>query len=184
MKQIIATSLLFVLLLALGGCSALQSTGMPEQVTPVRSFQLSNYLGQWYEIARLPHSFEEGLIDVTATYSLRDDGGVRVINRGFHQQDNEYQQAEGKAYFVGATDTAHLKVSFFGPFYGSYVVFWLNGQRSYVSGPSTDYLWLLSRTPRISQAELAHFKQTAREAGFDLRNLIVNPGSVRQQAGE
>ena len=73
---------------------------MPDKVTPVDDFDLTRYLGKWYEIARLDHSFERGLNKVTAEYSMRDDGGVKVINRGFSTKDNEWDEAEGKAYFV------------------------------------------------------------------------------------
>ena len=101
-------------------------TGMPEGVQPVSDFELDRYLGKWYEIARLDHSFERGLTQVTAEYSLRDDGGVRVVNRGFSADKGEWNEAEGKAYFVESPDLGYLKVSFFGPFYGSYVVFELD----------------------------------------------------------
>ena len=96
---------------------------MPERVTPVESFELNRYLGKWYEIARLDHSFERGLERVTAEYSLRDDGGISVVNRGYSIEDDEWKVAEGKAYFVNDKNLGYLKVSFFGPFYGSYVVF-------------------------------------------------------------
>ena len=110
----------FVCLL-LTGC-----VGVPENVKPVEDFKLEKYLGKWYEIARLDHSFERGLTQVTATYSLRSDGGVKVINRGYAAADDSWKQAEGKAYFVKSPDVAYLKVSFFGPFYGAYVVFALD----------------------------------------------------------
>ena len=104
--------------------------GTPEGVRPVEQFELSRYLGKWYEIARLDHSFERGLENVTAEYSLKGDGGVRVLNRGFSVKDDKWKQAEGKAYFVRGEDEGHLKVSFFGPFYGSYVVFDLDKDNS------------------------------------------------------
>ena len=99
-----------LILVALSGC-----TGMPEGVEPVTDFDKSRYLGTWHEIARLDHSFERGLVDVTAEYSLRDDGAVRVINSGTDSETGEYKVAEGHAKFVGDEGTAHLKVSFFGP---------------------------------------------------------------------
>ena len=127
-------------------------TGKPDGVVAVKGFELDRYLGTWYEIARLDHSFERGLDNITAEYSLRDDGGVKVINRGFSREDDDWQQAEGKAYFVGNADEGHLKVSFFGPFYGSYVIFELDKtdyQYAFVSGPDTSYLWLLARQPEV-----------------------------------
>ncbi|EGR0098238.1 lipocalin, partial [Vibrio vulnificus] len=110
--------ILLALSITLSGC-----LGMPETVKPVDEFNLQNYLGKWYEIARLDHSFEEGLTQVTAEYTLKDDGGVTVLNKGFLADENQWKEAEGKAYFVNGDSEGYLKVSFFGPFYGSYVVF-------------------------------------------------------------
>jgi apolipoprotein D and lipocalin family protein len=98
-------------------------TGLPGDVNPVDGFDVNRYLGKWYEIARLDHSCERGLDKVSAEYPLRDDGCVKVINRGFDTANNKWQDVEGKAFFVNGETGGHLKVSFFGPFYGSYVVF-------------------------------------------------------------
>ncbi|HSG52749.1 MAG TPA: lipocalin family protein [Rheinheimera sp.] len=143
-------------------------TDTPQGVEPVSPFQLERYLGQWHEIARLDHRFERGLTDVTATYSMRDDGGVKVINRGFNAEDNEWSQAEGKAYFVGDTNTGALKVSFFGPFYGSYNVARLTDDYSMalVVGPSLEYAWLLARDKTPTKAQCDSFAQTATELGI------------------
>lgn len=153
----------------LSGC-----LGAPEGVQPVAGFDLERYRGKWYEIARLDHSFERGLEQVTAEYSLREDGGVHVVNRGYSADDDEWKEAEGKAYFIGARDTAYLKVSFFGPFYGSYIVFELdreNYQYAFVSGNSTSYLWLLARTPTVSKGLLERFVKRADQLGFDTASL-------------
>ncbi|WP_107852582.1 lipocalin family protein [Oceanimonas marisflavi] len=165
---------LFACFLLLAGCA-----GKPEGITPVSGFELDRYLGTWYEIARLDHSFERGLTRVTADYSLRDDGGVRVINRGFNTANGEWKEAEGKAYFVESPDLAHLKVSFFGPFYGAYVVFELDEHYQYalVSGPSRHYLWLLARKPVLDPALQKRLIAKAREAGFATDELIF----VKQQ---
>ncbi len=162
--------LMVVLAMLLGGC-----LGMPKTVQPVNNFELDRYLGTWYEIARLDHSFERGLTRIQAEYSLRDDGGVRVLNKGYSVEKQAWQEAEGKAYFVESPDQGYLKVSFFGPFYGSYVVFGLdqeNYQYAFVSGPDTSYLWLLARTPQVAPEVLDAFKQAARERGFDTEELI------------
>ena len=163
-------SALSVLLLILTAC-----TGKPEGVVAVKEFELDRYLGQWYEIARLDHSFERGLNNITAEYSLRDDGGVKVINSGFSKEDGEWQQAEGKAFFVDETDIGHLKVSFFGPFYGSYIIFELdqeNYQYAFVSGPNTSYLWLLARTPQVDEKITEQFIRRSQQLGFDTSKLI------------
>ncbi len=150
-------------------------TGLPEGVTPVTPFSSERYLGTWYEIARLDHSFERGLTHVTATYSKREDGGIRVINQGYDAEEEQWQQAEGKAYFVNGDNLGHLKVSFFGPFYGSYVVFGLDQtdyQYAYVAGYNHDYLWLLARTPTVSDAVKQDFLKQAQTLGFAVDELI------------
>ena len=150
-------------------------TGKPDGVVAVKEFELDRYLGKWYEIARLDHSFERGLNNITAEYSLRDDGGVKVINSGFSKEDKEWQQAEGKAFFVDETDSGHLKVSFFGPFYGSYIVFELEKkgyQYAFVSGPDTSYLWLLARTPQVDEKVTEQFVKRSQELGFETSKLI------------
>ncbi len=155
----------------LAGC-----LGMPQGVEPVDDFVLERYLGKWYEIARLDHSFERGLQQVTAEYSLRDDGGVRVLNRGYSRKSAKWDEAEGKAFFVESEDRGYLKVSFFGPFYGSYVIFELEQEDyeyAFISGPNTSYLWLLSRTPEVSPEVLDHFRARAEELGFDLSELVI-----------
>jgi len=151
-------------------------TGLPKNVKPVTGFDADRYLGTWYEIARLDHRFERGLSNVTATYSARKDGGLVVKNRGYSEKKDEWKEALGKAYFVGDKTTGHLKVSFFGPFYGSYAVFELdkdNYQYAFVSGNTTKYLWLLSRAPQVSDELLAAFKTRANELGFDDTKLIM-----------
>ena len=165
MKQL---SLIFVLLLS--GC-----VGIPANVKPVDNFKLEKYLGKWYEIARLDHSFERGLIRVTAEYSLRDDGGVRVLNRGFSTKENRWKEAEGKAYFVRGSDEGYLKVSFFGPFYGSYIVFELDHEKyqySLVCGPDNSYLWILARAPELNQEIKNKLIEKAGALGFDTSKLI------------
>lgn len=163
-------SLLFALLL-LTAC-----TGLPKSVEPVDDFELDKYLGTWYEIARLDNRFERGLRNITANYAVRDDGGVAVTNRGYSEKKGEWVDAVGKAYFVGKADTAHLKVSFFGPFYATYAVFELDSadyQYAFVSGNSHKYLWFLSRTPTVSDDMMEQFYQKAQNSGFDTSKLII-----------
>jgi apolipoprotein D and lipocalin family protein len=162
--------LLILLAVFITGC-----TGIPEGVKPVDNFKLEKYLGKWYEIARLDHSFEQGLTRVTANYSLREDGGLRVINRGYSAKENKWKEAEGKAYFVRGSDQGYLKVSFFGPFYGAYIVFELdheNYQYSLVSGPDKSYLWLLARGPEIREDIKDILIAKAKALGFDTSKLI------------
>ncbi len=162
---------IFMLLIwLLAGC-----VSIPTDITPVDDFHVERYLGKWYEIARLDHSFERGLISVTADYSLRPDGGIRVDNRGYSTNDGKWKQAEGKAYFVTRPDQGFLKVSFFGPFFGSYVIFELdrdNYSYALVCGPDKSYLWLLARSPRIDDALQKRLIARAADLGFDTDQLI------------
>ncbi len=154
----------------LGGC-----VGIPEHVTPVEPFDLERYLGRWYEIARLDHSFERGLSRVTADYSLRDDGGMRVVNRGYSAKDDVWKEAEGKAFFVAGPDQGFLKVSFFGPFYGSYVVVELDREQyryALVCGPDKSYLWILARTSEMDLRTRDALIAKAAALGFDTSQLI------------
>lgn len=164
---------LIAMIMLLTGC-----VGIPEDIKPVDNFQVERYLGKWYEIARLDHSFERGLTRVTADYSLRDDGGVRVLNRGYSAKENKWKEAEGKAYFVKGSDQGYLKVSFFGPFYGSYIVFELdheNYQYSLVCGPDKSYLWILARSPNIKENIRDILISKAAALGFDTSKLIFVP---------
>lgn len=159
-----------VWLFLVGGC-----VGTPNGVQPVTDFEIDRYLGTWYEIARLDHSFERGLSRVTAEYSLRDDGGVRVVNRGYDAKAGKWSESVGKAYFVEDENLGYLKVSFFGPFYGSYIVFELDREQyrhAFISGPNTSYLWLLSRTPTVSEEVAARFLERAQTLGFETDELV------------
>jgi len=163
---------LFIIILAvlLSGC-----TGLPENVRPVNNFKVEKYLGKWYEIARLDHTFERGLTRITAEYSLRNDGGLKVLNRGYSASENKWQEAEGKAYFVGDPTQAHLKVSFFEPIYASYIVFELdheNYQYALISGPDKSYLWLLARESKIKDEIKKTLIAKAASLGFDTSQLI------------
>ncbi len=156
--------------LLLTGC-----VNVPSGVQPVGDFNPSRYLGTWYEIARMDHSFERGLINVSATYTLRDDGGIDVLNRGFDSRTGKWKQARGRAYFVGEPHTGHLKVSFFGPFFGSYLAVAVDREDySYamVCGPNRSYLWILSRNKMLSRVVLDELLTQARGLGFDTDALI------------
>jgi apolipoprotein D and lipocalin family protein len=166
--------LLISLFLLLTACM-----GVPENVKVVNNVNASQYLGTWYEIARLDQSFERGLEKITATYSLKDDGGIKVVNRGFNVAKNEWKEAEGKAYFVDPpnadkTNTGKLKVSFFGPFYGAYNIIALdaNYQHVMICGPDKSYLWILSRTPQLAEPIKQSLIAEAKKLGFETEKLI------------
>ena len=167
-------ALVLVLLTLLTACM-----GVPENVKVVESVNASQYLGTWYEIARLDHSFERGLEKVTATYSAKDDGGIKVLNRGFNGAKNEWKEAEGKAYFVDPpnadkTNTGKLKVSFFGPFYGAYNIIALdaNYQHVMICQPDKSYLWILSRKSQLAEPIKQALVAKAKAYGFATDTLI------------
>ena len=168
----VVTRLLGAMLACIGlsGC-----LGIPDNATAVRNFELERYSGTWYEIARLDHRFERGLSQVSAEYTKRDDGGVRVINSGYNEEDREWKSAEGKAYFVDNPDVGRLKVSFFGPFYGAYNIVALDVERysySMVISSNLSYLWILAREPTLDSNILNELVARASELGFNTDELI------------
>lgn len=167
--SILIRKMILCLLFFLAGCA-----GIPDNVEPVRGFDVNRYLGTWYEIARLDHSFERGLERVSAEYSLRDDGGIKVINRGFKPESNTWKEAVGKAYFVSDANIGRLKVSFFGPFYGGYNIIELDPDYSYslVCGPSKNYLWILARKPEMEESIISELIKKSKALGFDTDKLI------------
>lgn len=154
----------------LSGC-----TGLPKGAEPVSDFDIGRYLGQWHEIARLDHSFERGLSHVTATYSLRGDGRVDVINRGYDAGGEKWKQAEGVARFQGDPTVASLSVTFQWPFAGGYHVISLDRedyQWAMVAGPSHGYLWILARAPELDGEVVARLVGEATALGFPTDELI------------
>ena len=151
-------------------------TGVPQGVEPVTPFDIQRYKGEWYEIMRLNHSFERNLSHVTARYTLRSDGTVGVMNRGYDRKQCRWKEIEGQAKFLQNPDVASLSVSFFGPFAGGYHVFALD-EKNYawaaVSGPTRDYLWILARKPHMPGATRERLVQKARELGFPVNELIL-----------
>lgn len=170
-------SLLFRVLAAsaLLGVLTACSTAPPAGVAVVTPFDAKRYAGDWYEIARLDHSFERGLSHVTARYEPQADGSIRVINRGYDTKKQKWQEAVGRARFVGDSNRGSLKVSFFGPFYGGYHVVALDqeGYRwSMVAGPDRDYLWILAREPRLPDEVRQTLLRQATALGYEVQKLI------------
>lgn len=174
--------LVYLLTFFVYGCARI-----PEGVVAVQGFDVQRYLGTWYEIARLDNSFERGLINVSATYTLNADGSLRVVNRGFDPRKNRWKEAVGRARFVSDPDLGRLKVSFFGPFYGGYNILELDRQDySYalVCGNSRSYLWILARHPELSETVIDSLLQKAKTLGFDTDALIfVQQDSMNRGSG-
>lgn len=150
----------------------------------VSSVDLSRYVGQWYEIARLPNSFQKKCADsVTANYTLRSDGDIRVVNR-CRKPSGEFTTATGKAKIVDKKTNAKLKVTFFWPFYGKYWILDLGPNYEYavVGEPGREYLWILSRTPQMDEALYQQLLAKMQARGFDTTRMIrtAHPASPAQ----
>lgn len=177
MKRLFSFALAAVSLPMLSFAQSQQS--LPDiQETPydnsvISSFDLNRYLGRWYEIARFDHSFERGMQNVMAEYSLKDDGMVKVLNSGW--KDGKYKIAEGKARQPDpAGDPAHLEVSFFLFFYSDYNILMLDKdyQIALVGSKSPKYLWILSRTPQVPDSVMDKVLEEASSRGYDIDKLI------------
>ncbi len=146
------------------GCISGRST---EDIPAVTDFEIKKYLGKWYEIARLPHSFERGLDGVSAEYTLNDDGSVRVVNTGF--KNGEKKEAVGRAVMKGADNVGELQVSFFRPFYGDYRIIELASDYEYaiVTGSTYDYFWILARKKELAPELKNRLVERAAKLGFD-----------------
>jgi apolipoprotein D and lipocalin family protein len=169
----LGSAMLLAALMALGACS----TAPPDGITAVTPFDVNRYAGKWYEIARMDHSFERGLSEVSATYRLQPDGSVQVINRGFDSERKDWKEAVGKALFTGDTNRGALKVSFFGPFYGGYNVAAMDPSYrwSLVVGPDRGYVWILSRDRQLTPEVREQVLVQARKLGIDVDRLIWVP---------
>jgi apolipoprotein D and lipocalin family protein len=144
------------------------------EIKSVENFELERYLGTWYEIARLPHLFEKDLEEVTATYTLQENGKIEVWNRGFKAKKNKWKDAKGKAWVVDDPKPSELKVSFFWPFSAAYRIIYLEADYSLaiVTSNSFDYFWILSRTPTISDQYYDELIAKAETWGFDTALII------------
>ncbi|VGO11587.1 Outer membrane lipoprotein Blc [Pontiella desulfatans] len=160
---------LVALMLVLSGC---KSTSNLDVVT---GFELDRYLGTWHEVARYDHRFERNMSNVSATYSRNDNGTVRVLNRGFKDDKQEWDDIEGVAKLKGDDDQGWLKVSFFKPFYASYKIIHLNEAytEAIVTGPSYGYLWILTRKPDVPQENLDRLLELAEGFGFERSEIII-----------
>jgi len=146
--------------------------------TTVKELDLNRYLGKWYEIARFPHSFEKNLVGVSATYSLRDDGKIKVLNQGYKNTlEGERSEAVGKAKIPNKQDLGKLKVSFFWIFYADYFVLELDENYKYVmiGSSSPKYFWILCRTPQMAPEVYEMLLEKARKRGYNLDKLYKVP---------
>jgi len=168
-------SIVFVLLVTLAtDCKA---TNDPLPVTSVQNVDLTRYMGVWYEIARLDHFFQEGCRGSTASYTLKPDGEVEVVNRCIKEKDNSLRQAKGRAWSVDPNGNGRLKVSFFWPFRTDYWIIDLGKEYEYavVGSPNRKYLWILARKPVMDNDVYKRILGLVAKEGFDVGRLVRKP---------
>lgn len=160
-----------ILLSALALLFTACSSSKPELPT-VGHVEIDKYLGTWYEIARYEHSFEVGCSDVSATYSLKENGDIRVLNN-CTKEDGKRSEAKGSAYATDETNSK-LKVSFFWPFYGDYWVLMLDENYTYavIGEPSRKYFWILSRSKILDESVKDKILSKMPELGYEKKELI------------
>lgn len=165
----------FIILCLFWSCKS-EAKAKPDQtINSTFKFELEKYLGTWYEIARFDHSFERGLQGVTATYSLRSDGKIKVLNKGFKSNlRGPISEAIGKAKLTSIETPRNLKVSFFWFFYAPYNILEIDENYQYVliGSNSSKYLWILSRTPKMDQKVYDSILAKAKARGYDISKLI------------
>ena len=141
----------------------------------VKNVDIEKYSGQWYEIARLPNSFEKGLECVTANYTVKKNGKIEVLNKGYSSENSgEFKTAKGTAWIPNAKYPGRLKVTFFWPFSGNYYIISLEKNYKYalVGDPSRKYLWILSRSRNLESTTYSKLLDIAKNNGFDIKDII------------
>lgn len=171
-NKIVKTYSGLLLIVLISACTVIN-----QEIPTIKDFDIEKYQGQWYEIARLDHSFEDGLINVTANYKMKGSW-VEVINRGFNTEENKWTQATGRAEFINGPKEGLLKVAFFRPFYGAYQINDLvtNNEGDYIAslviGPDLEYAWILSRTKKLPEDIKERFLFKMKQLGIKTNELI------------
>lgn len=183
MKSVFKTNLILCIGVLVLGFSAdsyafgSKKSDLPELNT-VDQVDVVQYLGTWYDIAHYPQSFQEGCTGTTATYSLREDGDIDVLNRCYlNSLDGELSEAHGRAWVVDTNTNAKLKVRFFWPFSGNYWIIELGKNYEYavVGEPSREYLWILSRTPKMDSSLYNEILSRLETKGYSASKLELTP---------
>lgn len=176
--------ILFTIVTAIAAGLACCATSPPSRALPLRtvdSVDLKRYVGIWYEIARYPNSFQKGCRGSAASYTLREDGEIDVVNGCRDATDGGIRQAKGRAWVVDTATNARLKVSFFWPFRGDYWIIGLGPAYEYavVGTPNRKYLWILSRTPVMDDKLYAAILERVKELGFAPEKIVRDPAALR-----
>lgn len=170
MKNII---ILVCIMLGLGSCRADNGNKKIDNST-IETLDVARFMGKWYEIARYDHRFEKDMTNVSATYTLLDNGRIEVLNAGY--KNGEYKEIKGKAKQPNPDDPGKLKVSFFLWFYSDYYILDIAPDYSHVIiGSSTDkYLWIMSREPVLPDNVLSELIEKIRQRGYDTDRLVFS----------
>jgi len=172
MKRYKFLSILFIFII---GCNSAGNTQQSKMKT-VEKVDLVKYSGVWYEIARFDHSFEKGLVGVTATYTIKPNGKIEVLNEGYKDSLNgKHKKAKGFAKVPDPNEPGRLKVYFFWPFGGEYLILELddaNYQYVLVGSSSKNYLWILGRNPKMEESTYQMLVDKAKSLGFNTERLI------------
>lgn len=170
---IIISATIFLMVLFISVKRGNAASGLPP-LTTVPTVDLMRYMGVWYEIARIDHSFQKGCIKSSATYTLLPDGEVEVINRCVNEKDGRLREAKGRAWSVDPKSNARLKVTFFWPFRGDYWIIDLGKEYEYavVGAPNRQYLWILARQPVLGDAIYKGILEKLTTQGFAVEQLI------------
>jgi apolipoprotein D and lipocalin family protein len=167
-------NVLLMVMLFTSSCVTMNGDTMKPLET-VNFVDLSRYVGQWYEIARYQHRFQEGCFGSKATYTMRDDGKINVLNECFDKSSSvKLRSAKGKAWVVDKETNARLKVSFFWPFSGDYWIIDLGQNYEYavIGHPDRKYLWVLSRTPEMDENVYQSILDRLQKQEYDTSKLI------------
>jgi apolipoprotein D and lipocalin family protein len=157
--------------LVFSSCTSKHGPSVPPPAVVPR-VDLERYAGTWHEIASYPNRFQKGCSNTNATYTLRKDGKIEVINRC--RRNGREDSVKGSARVSDKTTNAKLKVTFFWPFYGDYWIIDLGESYDYavVSNPDRKYLWILGRTPQLDEARYTRILERMRGKGFDVDKLV------------
>ena len=161
------------------------AAGAEAPLSVVQKVDLDRYLGQWFEIASYPAWFARNCTGVTADYSLREGGGIKVVNRCFKNSlDGQLKEARGRAKVVDSETNAKLKVSFFGPFWGNYWIVDLDPEYRWavVGEPKRKYLWILIRTPSLDKDTLDGILSRLPAKGYDANRLQWTPQAETKES--
>ena len=160
--------ILMLFIIQLFGCAS------HDELATVKDFDVNKYVGTWYEIARLPNSFEKKLTHVTATYSIKENGKINVLNRGFDTTSSKWKDIEGTATIPNKKQPAQLAVQFFWPFKGNYYVMYVDEayQVALVGDPSRKFLWILSKQKTMKEDTFLHLQELAKNEGFLVNRMI------------